>query len=626
MPTSGWGLRQLAAEVEVLNEMRKSMLSNRMQVSTFLFVLCLGVSMVAGQSTTTATNPVVPTLASFSGVLTDVDGKPLTSVTGVTFSLYKDADGGAPLWMEVQNVRPNKAGHYTLTLGSTTSEGLPTSLFASGEARWLGVQPEGQAEQPRVLLLSVPYALKAADAETVGGLPPSAFMMAAPSSNAISSTNSSTTTAFSATTGGKITGVTAGTDLTGGGTSGNVTLNLDTTKVPQLAAAANNFVGNLNVGGGLGVGTTSPGYKLEVDSGDALVRGVNNFQANAQSANLFVGDNNHVIKATFGGGFTFGTYLSPSAFFIHDVDGHTAVGYLNAYNSAAQLAAIGNVAGDAAIYGQGFGGSGAGVGEIGEPNPNNGLAGAGVIGWGGGGLVNVGAPGLIGYGGNGLDFDAAGAVFHGGSGGTNGAGDGLDAFAGSGFAGVFSGSVEVEGNLSKSSGSFKIDHPLDPGNKYLYHSFVESPDMMNIYNGNVVTDSSGDATIPLPEWFETLNRDFRYQLTVIGQFAQAIVTGEVANHQFSIKTDRPGVKVSWQVTGIRQDAWANAHRIPVEEQKNARERGHYIHPELYGAPQEAGIGWARHPEMMKRMKDIRRQSTLPASTARVANLAVPVKR
>jgi len=120
--------------------------------------------------------------------------------------------------------------------------------------------------------------------------------------------------------------------------------------------------------------------------------------------------------------------------------------------------------------------------------------------------------------------------------------------------------------------------------------------MMNIYNGNVVTDANGDAVVPLPEWFETLNRDFRYQLTVIGQFAQAIVTAEVANHQFSIKTDKPAVKVSWQVTGIRQDAWANAHRIPVEEQKNVRERGHYLSPELYGASEEAGIEWHAIPK------------------------------
>ncbi len=96
----------------------------------------------------------------------------------------------------------------------------------------------------------------------------------------------------------------------------------------------------------------------------------------------------------------------------------------------------------------------------------------------------------------------------------------------------------------------------------------------------------GLATVQLPEWFEALNRDFRYQLTVIGQFAQAIVADKVANHQFRIKTDKPNVEVSWQVTGIRQDAFANAHRIQVEVEKAPEDRGHYLHPELFGAPKE----------------------------------------
>jgi len=156
---------------------------------------------------------------------------------------------------------------------------------------------------------------------------------------------------------------------------------------------------------------------------------------------------------------------------------------------------------------------------------------------------------------------------------------------------VTTGKVDVIGTLSKGGGSFKIDHPLDPANKYLYHSFVESPDMMNIYNGNVTTDASGEATVQLPEWFETLNRDFRYQLTVIGQFAQAIVAGKVANHHFVIKTDKPNVEVSWQVTGIRQDAFANAHRIQVEVEKDPADRGHYLYPELVGAPKTAAIGY-----------------------------------
>jgi hypothetical protein len=130
-----------------------------------------------GQQLTSA-NTAVPPLVKFSGVMTDSTGKPLAGTVGVTFSLYKDEQGGAPLWVETQNVPADKSGHYAVTLGSTTTQGLPQGIFASGEARWLGVQVQGQSEQPRVLLLSVPYALKAADAETVGGLPPSAFVKA----------------------------------------------------------------------------------------------------------------------------------------------------------------------------------------------------------------------------------------------------------------------------------------------------------------------------------------------------------------------------------------------------------------------------------------------------------------
>jgi hypothetical protein len=171
--------------------------------------------------------------------------------------------------------------------------------------------------------------------------------------------------------------------------------------------------------------------------------------------------------------------------------------------------------------------------------------------------------------------------------------------AGSGYAGFFSDRVHVSGTLTKSGGAFKIDHPLDPANKYLYHSFVESPDMLNIYNGNILTDASGDAEITLPDWFETVNGDFRYQLTVIGQFAQAIVSREIAGNKFAIRTDKPNVKVSWQVTGIRRDPWAQAHRIPLEEEKPAFEKGYYLHPDLYGAPQEQRIENAKaHADAM----------------------------
>src|SRR5260370_5085925 len=157
-----------------------------------VMMLCAGLSGQTQQSVATNASTVVPTLMKFSGTLTDVSGKSLTGTVGVTIYLYKDEQGGAPLWMETQNVRSDKNGHYSVVLGTTTAQGLPTDLFASGEARWLGVQAQGQAEQPRVLLLSVPYALKAGDAQTVGGLPPSAFVLAAAAVGNATTTTAST--------------------------------------------------------------------------------------------------------------------------------------------------------------------------------------------------------------------------------------------------------------------------------------------------------------------------------------------------------------------------------------------------------------------------------------------------
>lgn len=158
-----------------------------------------------------------------------------------------------------------------------------------------------------------------------------------------------------------------------------------------------------------------------------------------------------------------------------------------------------------------------------------------------------------------------------------------------GYAGFFDGRVAVLGNLTKFGGSFKIDHPLDPANKYLSHSFVESPDMMNIYNGNTTTDERGEVVVIMPEYFAALNRDFRYQLTVIGQFAQAIVAEEIKNNSFVIRTDKPNVKISWMVTGIRQDAYANENRILVEEDKPATERGLYLYPKGFNQPAEKSV-------------------------------------
>ncbi|MBS0625974.1 MAG: hypothetical protein JSS32_07985, partial [Verrucomicrobia bacterium] len=145
---------------------------------------------------------------------------------------------------------------------------------------------------------------------------------------------------------------------------------------------------------------------------------------------------------------------------------------------------------------------------------------------------------------------------------------------------VFNGSVSVTGSLSKGGGSFKIDHPLDPQNKYLYHSFAESPDMLNIYNGNVFLDEAGEATVNLPSYFEALNRDFKYQLT---PFAIAIVyvRKKIENNQFSIGSNVPNIEVSWQVTGIRKDRFALANAVVPEVEKEPEKKGSYLHPEVY---------------------------------------------
>jgi hypothetical protein len=157
------------------------------------------------------------------------------------------------------------------------------------------------------------------------------------------------------------------------------------------------------------------------------------------------------------------------------------------------------------------------------------------------------------------------------------------------YAGYFDGNVSVVGNLDKGSGTFKIDNPIDPANKYLYHSFVESPDMMNIYNGNITTDGNGLAIVTMPAYFDALNKEFRYQLTAIGTFAQAIVKDELNDNRFTIQTNQPNVKVSWQVTGVRKDKYAEANRVQVEVEKEPWNKGFFLHAKEFGLDKSKSI-------------------------------------
>jgi len=172
-----------------------------------------------------------------------------------------------------------------------------------------------------------------------------------------------------------------------------------------------------------------------------------------------------------------------------------------------------------------------------------------------------------------------------------------------GWAGYFNsvgaggGKVFVQGMLTKGGGGFKIDHPLDPENKFLYHSFVESPDMMNLYTGNAKLDAKGEAWIVLPIWFEAVNREFRYQLTAVGAPSPSIYVAEkVSGNRFKIAGGTSGAEISWEVTAIRKDPFAEQYRLPVEENKPVDERGKYLHPELYGKPASMMIGYYPHAD------------------------------
>jgi hypothetical protein len=159
-----------------------------------------------------------------------------------------------------------------------------------------------------------------------------------------------------------------------------------------------------------------------------------------------------------------------------------------------------------------------------------------------------------------------------------------------GYAGQFFGTVFVKGVLAGTNKAFLIDHPLDPANRTITHSCVEAPEMLNVYSGTVTLDSRGRAIVRLPRYFEALNRDHRYQLTAIGAEAPGLhVAREIERNRFAIAGGVAGQKICWQVTGARQDAWAKAHPLRVDQAKRRKDRGKYLNPEAFGRPASAGV-------------------------------------
>ena len=610
----------------------------------------------------------VPRLVKFSGVVTDAAGNPRSGVTGMSFALYKDQAGSAALWLETQNVTLDAQGRYTVLLGANSAEGLPLDAFAANQAQWLGIQPEGLPEQ-RVLLVSVPYALKAADAETLGGIPASSFVLAAPpAAGATSGTGQTTSTKAGSTAG-------LSPALTGSGTP-NTVAEFDSTGANLISSSITDTGTAVSTLEPVGIGTASPGALLDVEfttgaPTNALLSNINyNNSTAVTNAVVSAFDMNFMDAST-------ATNLSKQTARIAYIRQPGATGGVTAFDTALTTTEVVNSNAPFPVRSINIEGPNMNTGTtlsnftglyIGSPSgagtvtskfalvtePNAGNVGIGttspgaklevagnltvdspgVITGNGSGLTNLSASSLssgtiaastglnivsTGIGATGLSVQATDtsadntaisglADGPGGTGVIGNAGDGSTAvgvwgLSTSGVAGNFSGNVIASGTVSGAAKNFRIDHPLDPANKYLYHASVESSEMMNIYTGNVVLDASGAGVVQLPSWLEALNSDFRYQLTAVGGPGPGLyIAQEIQNGSFRIAGGTPGLKVSWQVTGVRQDAYAKANPLVVEVEKPEQERGYYIHPQLFGQPPTKSIEWAQHPLQMKKLQ------------------------
>lgn len=581
------------------------------------FVSCIGALALASASI--AGTPL-GTGFTYQGQLKQ-SGSPFTGSASMTFSLY-DAGVGGAFWgaQTVPGVSIN-GGLFTVMLNDSGQFGA--SAF-SGERRWLEISVNGATLTPRQEITAGPYALFTPASNGGGGL-------TLPYSGIANAANTTAFSIFNTAITGNSYGIAGSSSSpTGIGVYGNALA------AGGPAAGVQGFSAS-SAGFGVYGGASSPTglcygvYGVTGSAESVAVRGYNSGTTGPAYAGSFRTDSTEGIAISSLASATSGTStsvyaenMSPQGIAIH--------GYASASPVWAPFSSIG-VKGESAsptgigvlgtschfgVYGtsQGFvpsnetgiqsGGSCFNIGVYG------GSFGTGVCGEGstGGyffghsiGVFTFADPdlpdgeGIVAggraYGGEFFSAGPGGTAVYALAGAQTGTNYGVFAKTDSadGWAGYFVGRVNITGTLSKGAGSFKIDHPLDPENKYLYHSFVESPDMKNIYDGVVTTDDQGDATVTLPDWFEALNRDYRYQLTVIGQFAQAIVAEEIHKNHFRIQTNKPHVKVSWQVTGIRQDDFANAHRIPVEENKTTEERGKYLYPQEHGQPIERGADY-----------------------------------
>lgn len=521
--------------------------------------LLLGVMTAAAQ---------LPRTISFQGALTGADGKPLTGPHTLAISLYDTETLGAPIFTESHGVELTN-GIFNLLIGS--HDPLPGDIVFD-KAYWLGVMVDGQPElAPRMPLTAVPYAINAAHADRAEGavwstLSDTASNLRGGAVNSINGRKGAVTIVGA----GSARVTAANGTITISGTGGSVG-ELQNTDTALVIADAQGPTVTLNIRDGgirrdhlrdlsvnvMKVSTGTPpaergkalmstgieipiwGYPTAADLILPFYRSMTMNEIPFALQNMGAGTtalfSSHDATTTNPAldVFTWGRG-SAARFLARNTNGASSA--ITAHNASLSSSAFGVVASSA------------------------------------------GGTAVLGFRTNDERYElgALGTPFAAVYGESNPGNEERKAS----LAGLFIGDVVVEGNLTidgtvSTPGSIaRIDHPLDPANRYLDHALVESSEMLNVYSGTAVLDASGEAVVRLPEWFEAATADHRYQLTCVGGYAPVYVGSEVRGNVFTIAGGRPGLRVSWQITGVRNDRQSREQRFEVEVEKEAVDGAH----------------------------------------------------
>ncbi len=484
----------------------------------------------------------VPLKINYQGRLTETDGTPVDGLIQINFKLYGSETGDDSLWWTGILTIPVDSGLINYQLGSNVS--IPSDFFGPGSEPFLGITIGTDPElAPRTPITSSAFAWHANTSDT---------------------TAHAITVADNCVTASKISN----------NAVGNSELNSDAVTTDKIYDRT----------------ITNDDVSLTADILPSKISGT---AMNLSSDQTITGTKTFVGDVKFGDSTM---YIDSTGVRIGDIPlwWPTMLRLGRIYNSQSSMTGLQiylqNLAENGPIYGIycdvknpdiGYGtGSRWGAKFYAGESTNQDGSSTGASGVARGGTYSYGFYGLA---------EEAG-IFNSGIYGSCGISD-------ANYVGYFFGNLYASGTNTKGGGGYKIDHPADPENMYLSHSDVSSPEMMNIYNGNVMLDDNGKAVVELPGYFESLNSDFRYQLTCIGGYSQIYIEEKINGNRFTIAGGKPFMEVSWMVTGIRKDAFADNMRKSVEEYKSEDERGLYMHPEVFGFGTEKSTNKIHHQNL-----------------------------